>query len=134
MFTFSNKSMEKLAQVHPDLVKVMEAAITISTVDFGINEGVRTIEAQKAYFDAGKSKTMDSMHLLQEDGSAHAVDIFVLNKGIVTYEPRFFRPAIQSIITAAIEEEVQITVGMLWLNFVDSPHIELNQKYYSKKK
>jgi len=43
-FSFGTKSAERLAQVHPDLQKVFNQAITDSHLDFTINQGLRTKE------------------------------------------------------------------------------------------
>ncbi len=37
-FKLSKRSIERLKGVHPDLVKVVEKAITLSTVDFTVIE------------------------------------------------------------------------------------------------
>ncbi|HFG6845692.1 endolysin [Acinetobacter baumannii] len=37
-FKLSKRSIERLNGVHPDLVKVVEKAITLSTVDFTVIE------------------------------------------------------------------------------------------------
>ena len=79
MAKFSNKSKEKLKGVHPDLVKVLELAITYTEQDFSITEGVRTKEQQAIYVRTGKSKSMNSKHLIQSDGYGHAVDVVFQN-------------------------------------------------------
>lgn len=56
MYSFGKRSRSELDTCHPDLVKVMELAIRITNVDFGIHEGARTVEQQQKYFDEGKSK------------------------------------------------------------------------------
>lgn len=61
MPAFSKKSLGMLQQCHPDLQKVMMEAIKI--IDFSVTEGARTIEKQREYYKAGKSKTMNSKHL-----------------------------------------------------------------------
>ena len=70
---FSKRSKEKLKGVHPDLVKVVKEAI--KHVDFTVLEGVRSLERQEELVRQGKSKTMNSKHLVQIDGYAHALDI-----------------------------------------------------------
>ena len=55
-FKFGNTSEERLNTCHPDLIVIMNTAISISDVDFGIAEGYRSIEKQKQYFSEGKSK------------------------------------------------------------------------------
>lgn len=44
-------------------------------IDFTVIEGVRTLEIQGEYYRTGKSKTMNSKHIIQKDGYSHAVDI-----------------------------------------------------------
>lgn len=74
-FELSAKSLHKLTWVHPGLVSVVEHAITICPIDFGISCGVRGVEQQRALVQAEASKTMESKHLIQADGFGHAVDL-----------------------------------------------------------
>ena len=78
MPSFSKKSKEMLKQCHPDIQKVMNEAIKY--IDFSIVEGARTEEQQLRYFMEGKSKTMNSKHLLEyskeyKHNYANAIDI-----------------------------------------------------------
>lgn len=129
-YQLSQRSKSNLSGVHPDMVKVVERAIQISPYDFGVSRGLGTIEEQREYVESGASTTMDSLHLPQEDGYSHAVDLFVLVNGEVTWEHKYFRKVIQAVFTAAIELGVQVSAGALWRDFLDSPHIQLNQDYY----
>ena len=43
-FNLSQRSKDRLKGVHPDLVAVVERAIELTGVDFGVTCGVRTIE------------------------------------------------------------------------------------------
>ena len=82
-FKFGTKSLSKLEGVHPDLVEIMKLAVSKSTIDFGISQGVRTKSHQAELVKSGASKTMNSKHLPQEiDGFAHAVDIFCIVDGL----------------------------------------------------
>ena len=74
-FNLSKRSKDRLKGVHPDLVAVVERAIELTGVDFGVTCGVRTIEEQEANVAAGRSQTMRSKHLPQEDGYSQAVDV-----------------------------------------------------------
>lgn len=130
MFRLSKRSLSRLDGVHPDLVKVVKRAIEITPLDFGVSEGVRDLETQKKYVADGKSTTLKSKHLPQKDGFSHAVDLFVFVDGKVTWEHKHFRKVVQAMFTAAIEEGVQLEAGALWRDFLDSPHFQLNSKYY----
>ena len=70
---FSQQSIDRLDGVHPDLVRLLVAAIKY--VDIKVLEGKRSKEKQLEYFESGRSKTMNSKHLEQPDGYAHAVDV-----------------------------------------------------------
>lgn len=72
-YKFSKRSASRLATCHPDLQKVLNEVI--KHVDCTIIEGIRTVETQEEYVRTGKSKTMNSKHLPQDDGYSHAVDV-----------------------------------------------------------
>ncbi len=131
-FVLSQRSIDNLKGVHPDLVRVVHRAIGITKRDFGISEGVRTLDRQKELVRTGASKTLDSKHLLQPDGFGHAVDVMVYYNGKVTWDEKYFRPVIQAMFTAAILESVPIRAGGLWSSFLDCPHFELDESFYPK--
>ena len=131
-FKLSNRSLGNLKDVRPELVRVVKRAIQITPIDFGVSEGLRHVDRQEALVYEGASQTMDSLHLPQEDGYAWAVDLFIIVNGKANWEHKHFRKVIQAVFTAAIEEGVQIEAGALWRDFVDSPHIQLNRKYYGR--
>jgi peptidoglycan L-alanyl-D-glutamate endopeptidase CwlK len=129
-FRLSDRSLSRLEGVHPDLVKVVKRAIELTPYDFGITEGVRDLERQKELLKDGKTTTLKSRHLIQDDGNSHAIDFAVYVNGKITWEIGYYRKVVQAFMTAAIEEGVQINSGALWRTFVDGPHIELNINYY----
>ena len=70
MYKLGYRSLSRLVGVHPDLVKVVDHAITISEIDFVVLEGMRTPERQKTLVESGASWTMNSRHI-----TGHAVDL-----------------------------------------------------------
>lgn len=70
--TYSVASREKLNTVHPDLRAIFELANKhwAHTIVYG----ARTPAEQKILVETGFSKTLNSKHLIQPDGFAHAVD------------------------------------------------------------
>ncbi len=70
---FSDKSAARLATCHPDIQAVLNEVIKYR--DCTILEGVRSIETQQHYVETGRSKTLNSKHLKQDDGYSHAVDV-----------------------------------------------------------
>lgn len=132
-YSLGAKSQEKLKGVHPDLVKVVSRAITISEVDFTVLEGLRSIERQKQLFAAGKSKTMNSRHI-----TGHAVDLapYPINgdfdsDGILNIEDwDAYHPIARAMKKAAAELGVSIEWGGDWKSFPDGPHYQLSHKVY----
>ena len=74
MYKLSGRSLNKLEGVHPTMVDTVKRAIELSKVDFGVIYGVRSLAEQKRLYEAGRSQTMKSKHLVQEDGYSHAGD------------------------------------------------------------
>ena len=66
-YKLSQRSLDRLEGVEDSLVVVVKRAIELTKVDFGVTEGLRSIETQKRYVELKKSKTMQSKHL---DGRA----------------------------------------------------------------
>ena len=81
MFKLSQKSLGKLEKVHPNMQELVKQAIELSTIDFGISEGLRTEERQKLLFEQGKSQTMNSKHL-----KGLAVDVYAWKDGKVSWD------------------------------------------------
>ena len=64
-FKLSSRSLGKLKGVNPLMIDTVKRAIEVSSVDFGVIYGVRSVEEQRKLYDAGRSQTMKSKHLLQ---------------------------------------------------------------------
>ena len=85
-FKLSQRSLGKLEGVHPKLQEVVKLAIGYTNVDFGVTYGVRDPEEQARLVAAGRSQTMKSKHLLQDDGYCHAVDVVAYDGSDVVWE------------------------------------------------
>lgn len=109
MFKLSENSLRKLKGVDPKLVAVVNRAIELSTVDFGITEGLRSIETQKKYVAAGKSQTMKSKHI---DGKA--VDLVAYVDGAVSWELNLYDNIADAMAKAAKELGVPLKWGAAW--------------------
>jgi hypothetical protein len=120
MFKLSEKSLQRLSGVHPDLQAVVKRAIEITPVDFVVIEGLRTKARQAYLLDAGKSRTMNSYHL-----TGHAVDIAPIIDGKVSWDWKYFHPLADAMKQAAEELNVKITWGGSWKTFPDGPHFQI---------
>ena len=113
-FRLSQRSMDKLEGVHPDMTAVVERAIQLTEVDFGVTQGVRTLEEQKANVAAGRSQTMASKHLLQDDGFSHAVDVVAYIGSDVSWELNVYDDICDAFKKAAEEVGCAIKWGAAW--------------------
>ena len=153
-FHLSKKSYRKLEGVNPKLVETVERAIKISKVDFGVIYGVRTLDEQKKLYEAGRSQTMRSKHLLQDDDTSHAVDLMAYDGKNPCWELNLYDDIADAMETAAQGTGARIRWGAAWntdniadwdqsmeeaMNayidlrrsqgrrpFIDGPHFELN--------
>lgn len=124
-YLLSQKSLDKLKGVDERLVRVVKRAITITKVDFTVGEGVRSLERQKELVAAGKSQTMQSKHLIQSDGFGHAVDLWVMKDGVITWDKQAYIDFSTTMKQAAKDEGVTIRWGGDFKTFFDGPHFEL---------
>lgn len=62
-FKLSKRSLAKLEGVDERLVAIVKYAIGETTVDFGVIEGLRSIERQRELVAKGASQTMSSKHI-----------------------------------------------------------------------
>lgn len=124
-FSLSLRSRAKFALVHPDLVKVVERAITLTTVDFVVIEGRRTAAIQAELVASGASKTMNSRHI-----TGHAVDLAAWVGGGIRWDWPLYAKIAAAMKQAAAELKVPIVWGGDWRTFKDGPHFELDRKHY----
>ena len=125
MYTLGPRSKQRLKGVHTDLVKVVERAIEISTIDFTVLEGLRTPERQKALLEAGASQTLNSRHI-----TGHAVDLGAWVDNQVDWSWPLYTKIAAAMKDAAKQEGVSIVWGGDWRNFKDGLHFELARKVY----
>lgn len=120
MFSFSKSSLNKMNGVDSKLVNLMEEAIKNSPYDFGITEGIRTLERQKELFAQGKTKTLKSYHLVGK-----AVDIKVYVNREVTWDFKYYKEVANHIKEVARKLGYVITWGGDWKTFKDGPHFQI---------
>lgn len=127
-FKLSQRSLDRLIGVHPNLVKIVKKAIEISEIDFMVVEGLRTLETQKEYVKKGVSKTLDSYHLKQKSGYGHAVDLAPIQDGKIDWNNiAQFNMVAKAMNQAAKEYGVDIVHGGDWKTFKDYPHYQISR-------
>jgi peptidoglycan L-alanyl-D-glutamate endopeptidase CwlK len=124
-FVLGSRSRARLNGVHPDLVRVVELALTYSPHDFTITEGLRSVARQRELKAAGASQTMNSRHI-----TGHAIDFAVLVGGKVRWDWPLYGQVAVAFKRAAKELNVPIIWGGDWKSLRDGPHVELDRKRY----
>lgn len=138
-YSFSKQSLDNLEGVHPHLCNVVQCVLLSGIMDFRVAEGVRTLERQRELYSAGMTKTMNSKHLIQPDGSAHAVDLYpcpidmsLVNNGVWKEIIRF--GVLAGLMRKAAQDAgVEIVWGCDFDNdgqtldqtFMDAPHFQI---------
>lgn len=124
MYKLGSRSLSRLVGVHPDLIKVVEHAITISEIDFAVLEGMRTPERQKTLVESGASWTMNSRHI-----TGHAVDLGAWVDDRVDWSWPLYAKIAAAMKNAAKDLDIPIVWGGDWKQ-KDGPHFELDRKVY----
>lgn len=124
-FKFSQRSENNLKGVNPDLVKIVRRALQLSPVDFGITEGLRTVERQRQLVAAGKSQTMNSRHI-----SGYAVDVFAYPTSAGSWEWKYYEQIATAFKQAAKELNIPVEWGGDWKTLKDGPHFQLPHAKY----
>ncbi len=124
-----SRSRARLEGVHPDLVKVVEMAAKMSSLDFTVLEGLRTPERQAQLVKIGATRTTNSRHL-----TGHAVDLGVMVEGELRWDWPLYRQLAPIVKNAALAVGVPIEWGGDWKTFKDGPHWQLPWKQYPKGK
>ena len=113
-FKLSGRSLNKLEGVHPVLVDTVKRAIEVSSVDFGVIYGVRSLAEQKKLYEAKRSQTMKSKHLVQEDGYSHAVDLMAYDGSDPSWDIVMYDDIADAMKEASIETGAKICWGAAW--------------------
>ena len=108
-FKLSKRSLARLEGVDERMVRVVKTAISVSKIDFGVIQGLRTIEEQRELVAKGASQTMKSKHL---DGLAVDVMAYIGSRG--SWELKLYYDIADAFKIAAEEEDVQVRCGAAW--------------------
>jgi peptidoglycan L-alanyl-D-glutamate endopeptidase CwlK len=106
-----------MAGLHPKLIQVVGYAITRTKIDFGVIEGVRTVERQKELFDSDPpaTETMDSKHIPVGDPLfGYAVDLLAYIGSRGSWELNLYDDVAAAMREGAEFHDVGIRWGAAW--------------------
>jgi len=131
MFKFGKSSLNRLDDIDPDLRLVMMEAIKLTVIDFGITEGMRSLERAEQLKADGLSKVgSKSKHCLGK-----AVDIVAYDGSRVTWDLDFYEEIAQAVGEVSELLDIPVRWGGSWvtgdfklnrdMSFIDAVHFEL---------
>lgn len=125
-FSFSEKSRERMRGVDERLVEVMNLALHLSKIDFGIPPygGLRSEEDQAFLYEEGKSKA-DGIKYKSKHQEGKAVDVYAYVDGKASWDEEHLTHIATAVLQAANQLGVKLEWGGLWNNFIDMPHFEV---------
>lgn len=117
-FKFSQRSLSNLDGIDSRLVAICHRALSLSSIDFVVIEGYRTLKRQRELYECGASQTMNSKHL-----TGKAVDVAAYVNDI-----RWDWPLYEKIAIAFKEASRELNIPIIWggdWKMRDGPHFEL---------
>jgi len=125
MRKYSQRSLNNLRGIHPDLRCVIDQALQDSPLDFVVIEGLRTVDRQKQLVAQGASRTMNSRHI-----TGHAVDLMPIGPSGPAFDWPLYDQLGPAVKLAADKLGVALDWGGDWKSFRDGPHFELDRSAY----
>ena len=138
-FEFSQRSLERMSGVHPDLQLVFQAALDDSPIDFGIpgHGGLRTEKEQSTLFMQDKSKC-DGVFIKSNHQSGSALDFYAYVNGSASWDKVHLAMVAAVILSTAERLRIEglINIELKWggtfgsdsFDVWDFPHIEIKTK------
>ena len=124
---FSKRSLERMEGIDQRLIDIMNLAISITKVDFGIpaDGGIRTSERQHQLFLEKVSKA-DGYTKKSYHQTGLACDIYAYVDGKASWEEEHLAKVACAILQAASQLGYKLKWGGLFRSFKDMPHFEIS--------
>ena len=128
-FKLSVASQERLKGVHPKLLEIIDLALKISKVDFGIPRegGFRTEAQQKVLYDK-KLSMCDGTIYISEHQTGRAFDVYAYVDGKASWSGYDLARVATAILQASSQLGYHVEWGGNWERFVDMPHFQLGSE------
>lgn len=133
IYQLGKASLAELEGVHPAAAAIPKRAIQLTTQDFSVHDGLRTLAEQKEYVRRGVSWTMNSLHLKQPDGWGHAFDLVPWINGQLRWEWGPIYVIAKAVHQAAVEQHTRLIWGGVWdriFNDLDPNQLEKEVEAY----
>ena len=136
MYKLSTRSLDTMAGVNPNLVKVIKEAITTSPFDFLITQGLRTAKYQNELYQQGRTKRglkvtnadgyiKKSNHQMKVDGYGYAIDFVIIDGKVLDWDTESkYKAVAKHILDTGHKLGIALEWGGDW-RFKDYPHIQI---------
>ena len=136
MYKLSTRSLDTMAGVNQNLVKVIKEAIATSPFDFMITQGLRTAKYQNELYQQGRTKKglkvtnadgyiKKSNHQMKTDGYGYAIDFVILDGKVLDWDTESkYQAVAKHILEVGHKLGVILEWGGNW-KFKDYPHIQI---------
>ena len=136
MYKLSTRSLDTMAGVNQNLVKVIKEAIATSPFDFMVTQGLRTAKYQNELYQQGRTKRglkvtnadgyiKKSNHQMKVDGYGYAIDFVILNGKVLDWDTESkYQAVAKHILEVGHKLDVNLEWGGNW-EFKDYPHIQI---------
>lgn len=111
-FYLSQKSLSRLQGVDKRLFGIVCEAIKISTVDFAVGEGLRTLERQKFLIARGKSKIKDPKNSKHVQGLA--VDLYAYVNNNISWDEKHYYKIAEAMQQVIKNTQITLRWGAVW--------------------
>jgi peptidoglycan L-alanyl-D-glutamate endopeptidase CwlK len=126
VFSLGKKSIENLIGVDDELIDVVELAIEITKVDFGIpSTGGYRVEAEQAKLYTAGLSLCDGRVRLSKHQTGRAVDVFAYVNGTASYDTENLAMVAAAMLQASSQLNIELKWGGHFRSFSDMPHFEL---------
>lgn len=125
-FQLGKNSMKNMEGIDDRLIDIVELAITISPIDFGIpsSGGFRSTEDQAKLYTAGKSKC-DGRNNKSYHQTGKAVDVFGYVDGKASWDTLHLTTIATAMLQSASQLGIELQWGGLWRSWQDLPHFQI---------
>ena len=128
MFKLGKNSITNMEGIDPRLIDIVELAITITNIDFGVPStgGYRSEAQQAALFTSGKSKADGRTHKSYHQ-SGKAVDLFAIDPetGKGSWDKLHLSLCAAAMLQASAQLGYELRWGGNWKSWQDYPHFEI---------
>ena len=136
MYKLSTRSLDTMAGVNPNLVRVIKEAIATSPFDFMVTQGVRSAKYQNELYQQGRTArglkvttadgyTRKSNHQMKVDGFGYAIDFVVMNGKVLDWDTESkYQAVAKHILEVGHKLGINLEWGGNW-KFKDYPHIQI---------